>query len=67
MAVLGNRIKFYRKKYGISQAALAHYVGVSKKTVSRWEQGANLSAYHAMLLCIGLAIKFDDLFYYKDN
>jgi putative transcriptional regulator len=35
-----SRVKRIRSKQGISQAVLAHYLGVTKSTVAQWEQGA---------------------------
>ncbi|MDX2142435.1 MAG: helix-turn-helix domain-containing protein [Rhodospirillaceae bacterium] len=34
------RVKRIRAKQGISQAVMAHYLGVTKSTVAQWEQGA---------------------------
>ena len=34
-------ISKYRKKSGLSQAELAHKIGVKNSTVSSWERGAN--------------------------
>lgn len=36
---IGLRIKAYRRKSGLIQAALAHQLGVDVTTVSRWERG----------------------------
>lgn len=38
---IGNRIRKYRKKLGISQKELAKRIGVSNGRVSNWEQGLN--------------------------
>lgn len=38
---LGNNIKAYRKKLGLTQEALAEKMGVSVAAVSKWESGAN--------------------------
>ncbi len=32
-------VKRIRAKQGVSQAVLAHYLGVTKSTVAQWEQG----------------------------
>lgn len=37
--VFGERIRYYRKKAGVLQPALAAQIGVSKNTVSNWEAG----------------------------
>lgn len=34
-------IKEFRRKYALTQAALANIMGVTKKTIERWEQGIN--------------------------
>lgn len=38
---IGNRIRKYREKLGISQKELAERIGVSNGRVSNWEQGLN--------------------------
>lgn len=39
---LGEKIKVLRKSRGLSQNALAQYLGVSFQTVSKWETGATM-------------------------
>ena len=39
MRTVGERIKNAREKRGLSRAALAEEVGVSAKTLGRWERG----------------------------
>ena len=39
IVVLGDRIKHYRKKEGLTQNALAEFLGVSFQAVSNWERG----------------------------
>ena len=34
-------VKKFRKKYNLTQVALANIVGVKKNTVEQWEQGVN--------------------------
>lgn len=34
-------IKAFRKEYGLTQTALANMLGVTKKTIEKWEQGKN--------------------------
>ena len=34
-------VKKFRRHYNLTQSTLANIVGVSKKTVEKWEQGAN--------------------------
>ena len=40
---LGQRTAQKRKELGLSQEALGEHLGVSNKTVSKWESGVSLS------------------------
>lgn len=63
--VLKNRLKEARQKKKLSQAALAKMVGVSRNTISSIETGVfNPTAKLALILCIALEEKFEDLFYF---
>ena len=63
--VLKNNLSTYRKKAGLSQAQLAEMVGVSRNTISSIETGQfNPTAKLALILCIALEAKFEDLFYF---
>lgn len=63
--VLKNQLKKARNEYGITQKDLADIVGVSRQTISSIENGQfNPSARLALLLCIALDKKFEDLFYF---
>lgn len=63
--VLKNRLKEARSEKGLSQAALAALVGVSRNTVSSIETGQfNPTAKLALVLCIALDKKFEELFYF---
>ena len=63
--VLHNRLKEARTEKGYSQAALAELVGVSRNTISSIETGTfNPTAKLALILCIALDKKFEDLFYF---
>jgi putative transcriptional regulator len=63
--VLKNRLKEVRTKRGLSQQALADLVGVSRNTISSIETGQfNPTAKLALILCIALEEKFEDLFYF---
>ena len=46
-------VKGFRKKNNLTQVALANIAGVSKKTVEKWEQGANkVNGSSAVLLTL---------------
>ena len=63
--VLKNRLKEARQAKGLSQAALAEMVGVSRNTISSIETGQfSPTAKLALILCIALDKKFEDLFYF---
>ena len=52
---------------GLSQAQLAAMVGVSRNTISSIETGQfNPTAKLALILCIALDKKFEELFYFDD-
>lgn len=62
--VLKNRLKEIRKEKGLSQAELAKTVGVSRNTISSIETGQfNPTAKLALILCIALDKKFEDIFF----
>ncbi|MBR3990801.1 MAG: helix-turn-helix transcriptional regulator [Clostridia bacterium] len=63
--ILRNNLASARKEKGLSQAELARMVGVSRNTVSSIETGQfNPTAKLALILCIALDMKFEDLFYF---
>ncbi len=63
--VLKNRLKEIRSREKISQAELAKMVGVSRNTISSIETGQfNPTAKLALILCIALDTKFEDMFYF---
>lgn len=63
--VLKNRLKQIRADHGLSQAQLAEMVGVSRNTISSIETGQfNPTAKLALVLCIALDKKFEDVFYF---
>lgn len=62
---LKNNIKEVRTEKKLSQAVLADLVGVSRNTISSIETGQfNPTAKLALLLCVALEKKFEDLFYF---
>lgn len=64
--ILKNRIKVARAEKNISQGELAAMVGVSRQTISSIETGQfNPTAKLALILCIALDKKFEDLFYFE--
>ncbi|MGO5095348.1 helix-turn-helix transcriptional regulator [Agathobaculum sp. LCP25S3_E8] len=64
--ILRNRLKEARGEKNLSQAQLAELVGVSRNTISSIETGQfNPTAKLALILCIALDKKFEDLFYFE--
>jgi len=64
--VLKNKLKAARAEKDLSQAALAEMVGVSRNTISSIEIGQFCpTAKLALILCIALEKKFEDLFYFE--
>lgn len=63
--ILKNRLKEKRAEKGLSQAQLAEMVGVSRNTISSIETGQfSPTAKLALILCIALDQKFEELFYF---
>lgn len=63
--VLKNNLKKARTDKKLSQDQLAKLVGVSRNTISSIETGQfNPTAKLALILCIALDRKFEDLFYF---
>ena len=64
--ILRNRLKETRREQKLSQAQLADLVGVSRNTISSIETGVfQPTAKLALILCIALDKKFEDLFYFE--
>ena len=62
---LKNHLKEARTQKGLSQTQLAELVGVSRNTISSIETGQfNPTAKMALILCIALDKKFEELFYF---
>ncbi len=63
--VLKNRLREIRTEKGLSQSALAEMVGVSRNTISSIETGQFCpTAKLALILCIALDRKFEDVFFF---
>ena len=65
--VLKNKIKLSRVEKGLSQEGLAELVGVSRQTINSIETGKFYpTAKLALLLCIALDKKFEEMFYFDE-
>ena len=63
--ILKNNITERSAEKGLSQQQLADLVGVSRNTISAIETGQfNPTAKLALILCIALDRKFEELFYF---
>ncbi len=63
--VLKNKLKEIRSEKGLSQTQLAEMVGVSRNTISSIETGQfNPTAKLALILCVALDKKFEEIFYF---
>lgn len=63
--VLKNNLREVRTEKKLSQSQLAEMVGVSRNTISSIETGQfNPTAKLALILCIALDKKFEDMFYF---
>lgn len=64
--ILKNKLKVARAEKNLSQQQLAELVGVSRNTISSIETGQfNPTAKLALILCIALDKKFEELFYFE--
>jgi len=64
--ILKNRLKVARAEHNLSQSDLAEMVGVSRNTISSIETGQFCpTAKLALVLCVALDKKFEDLFYFE--
>ncbi len=62
---LKNNLKKVRMDKNLSQSQLAEMTGVSRNTISSIETGQfNPTAKLALILCIALDKKFEELFYF---
>ena len=63
--ILKNKLREIRAEKGLSQADLAEMVGVSRNTISSIETGQFCpTAKLALILCIALDKRFEDVFYF---
>lgn len=63
--ILKNNIKAVRTSQKISQEELANLVGTTRQTIIAIEKGQfNPSAKLALLICVALKVKFEELFYF---
>ena len=63
-----NKIKHFREKLGISQAALSKKLDVSQSTVAMWETGENVPKTNTLPeLAKALNCSIDDLFEDKED
>ena len=64
--LLKNNLASARKEKRLSQADLAKITGVSRNTISSIETGQfSPTAKLALILCIALDKKFEELFYFE--
>ena len=65
--IFQNRLRVARTEKRISQGELAEMVGVSRQTISSIENNQFCpSAKLALLICIALDKKFEELFYFGE-
>lgn len=63
--VLQNNLKLARQEKSFSQEELAQMVGTTRQTIIAIEKGIfNPTAKLALLLCVALDKKFEELFYF---
>ena len=63
--ILKNNLRDARSENGLSQQQLADMVGVSRNTISSIETGQfSPTAKLALILCIALDKKFEEIFYF---
>ena len=66
--LVGNKIKEYRHKKGITQAELAEMVGIARVSIISIEKGRHLPTIEtALRLQKALGISLEELFWLKDE
>lgn len=64
--ILSNHLSDLRKDKDMTQSDLANLIGVSRNTISSIETGQySPTAKLALLICIALDKKFEDIFFFK--
>lgn len=63
---IGMRIKFFRKKAGLSQEKLARKTAIERTTISKIESGKiNITISTLQQLCDGFGVSIKDFFNYN--
>ena len=62
MGIIGQQIKKYRLKEGLTQETLGRMIGVTTQAVSKWERGSSPDAELLPLIADALGIDIDTLF-----
>ena len=63
--VLHNKLKLARVEHNLTQGELAKLTGVTRQTIGAIESGKfNPTAKLALIFCVILEKKFEDLFYF---
>lgn len=64
--ILNNHLSKIRKDKNMTQSDLANLIGVSRNTISSIETGQySPTAKLALLICIALDKKFEDIFFFS--
>lgn len=65
--IFKNRLKEIKLEKNLTQKQLVDLIGVSRNTISSIETGQyNPTSKLALILCIALDTKFEDLFYFEN-
>lgn len=64
--VFHNNLKEIRTKQNLTQQELADLIGVSRNTIGSIERSVFIpTAKLALILCVALNVKFEEMFYFK--